>query len=351
MDKIDLNTIDWFQVLPRLGIDKQYLSKKHGPCPICGGKDRFRFNSRKDNSGSWICNQCGAGNGLTLVAKVNGISNREAFTLISDTAQVVPIKPYVITSNHEPSRDEIRSKLQKLWEEAVAVNPGDPVWLYLHSRIPLLNGDLPGPGDLRFHPALPYWTMATRPNGKEYYQKIGEFPAMLAKIRDGESHPVNIHRTYLTTDGHKANPGDGLKIKKMMKGTGTATGGAIRLFHGKLSGKLGVGEGIETMLGVRAAYNYRHSPMTVWSLVSAGMMRKFIIPEWVRELHIFSDNDPMDDKGRRPGQDAANELHRRALRLGIHSILHIPEITGEDFLDKWVKKVKILDCRTRQIGN
>ena len=33
---------------------------KHSPCPICGGKDRFRFDDR-DGRGTWICNQCGGG--------------------------------------------------------------------------------------------------------------------------------------------------------------------------------------------------------------------------------------------------------------------------------------------------
>ena len=34
-----MNTIDrarhrWLEILPRLGIDRQYLQNKHGPCPL-----------------------------------------------------------------------------------------------------------------------------------------------------------------------------------------------------------------------------------------------------------------------------------------------------------------------------
>ncbi|MDI5829610.1 hypothetical protein MJN51_36035, partial [Salmonella enterica subsp. enterica serovar Kentucky] len=36
--------------------------RRHAPCPACGGKDRFRFDD--NGRGSFICNQCGAGDGL-----------------------------------------------------------------------------------------------------------------------------------------------------------------------------------------------------------------------------------------------------------------------------------------------
>ncbi len=42
----------------------------HGPCPICGGKDRFRFDDR-GGRGTWFCNQCSpqSGDGFALVMK------------------------------------------------------------------------------------------------------------------------------------------------------------------------------------------------------------------------------------------------------------------------------------------
>lgn len=55
----------WFEIFSAAGIDVKE-NKKHGPCPLCGGKDRFRVDD-KDGRGSWICNQCGAGDGLKLV--------------------------------------------------------------------------------------------------------------------------------------------------------------------------------------------------------------------------------------------------------------------------------------------
>src|SRR5690348_13963485 len=49
----------WREILPCLGVETRYLTNKHGPCPLCGGKDRFRFDD-KNGDGTYYCNQCGA---------------------------------------------------------------------------------------------------------------------------------------------------------------------------------------------------------------------------------------------------------------------------------------------------
>ena len=36
----------WPSILEKLGIDASYLKNKHGPCPACGGTDRFRFDNK-----------------------------------------------------------------------------------------------------------------------------------------------------------------------------------------------------------------------------------------------------------------------------------------------------------------
>jgi len=62
----------WKEILPQLGIDRSYLVNRHGPCPLCGGKDRFRFDD-KNGDGTCYCNQCGPGTGITLVCKLKSI--------------------------------------------------------------------------------------------------------------------------------------------------------------------------------------------------------------------------------------------------------------------------------------
>src|SRR4051794_10211 len=61
----------WREILPRLGIETRFLTNKHGPCPLCGGRDRYRFDDR-DGTGSYYCNQCGAGVGVILIRKRHG---------------------------------------------------------------------------------------------------------------------------------------------------------------------------------------------------------------------------------------------------------------------------------------
>ncbi|WP_421306672.1 DUF927 domain-containing protein [Aeromonas veronii] len=71
----------WPDLLAAVGIDIPHRGK-HGPCPACGGKDRFRLDD-KAGRGTWICNQCGNGDGLDLVGKVTGRQPKEAAELIA----------------------------------------------------------------------------------------------------------------------------------------------------------------------------------------------------------------------------------------------------------------------------
>ncbi|WP_323889619.1 DUF927 domain-containing protein [Aeromonas allosaccharophila] len=71
----------WPDLLAAVGIDTPRRGK-HGPCPTCGGKDRFRLDD-KGGRGTWICNQCGAGDGLTLVGLATGKTIKEAADLIA----------------------------------------------------------------------------------------------------------------------------------------------------------------------------------------------------------------------------------------------------------------------------
>lgn len=76
----------WPQALADLGIDAEYLRNRHGPCPGCGGKDRFRFDDR-DGRGSFVCGQGGdtlTGDGFALVMHVERCDFRAAVQRIGD---------------------------------------------------------------------------------------------------------------------------------------------------------------------------------------------------------------------------------------------------------------------------
>lgn len=75
----------WTSVIfPALGIEVPPNPRKHGPCPFCGGKDRFRCDDR-DGFGSWFCNQCTpkAGDGFALIMKVTGCTFPEALQRVA----------------------------------------------------------------------------------------------------------------------------------------------------------------------------------------------------------------------------------------------------------------------------
>lgn len=65
----------WVSVLGRLGVNVGLLSAAHGPCPGCGGRDRFRFDD-VGGDGTWLCSQGGrgvaSGNGLSLLEHCTG---------------------------------------------------------------------------------------------------------------------------------------------------------------------------------------------------------------------------------------------------------------------------------------
>ena len=67
----------WRDVLTANGINLP-SGRHHGACPLCmAGKDRFRFDD-KEGRGTWVCNQCGAGDGLSLYQQATGQSMSEA---------------------------------------------------------------------------------------------------------------------------------------------------------------------------------------------------------------------------------------------------------------------------------
>jgi hypothetical protein len=84
----------WPEVLCQVaGIGDDYLSRRHGPCPKCGGTKRFRFSNHNGN-GSIICNDCGKGlgDGIDVVCWYLGVSQGEAIRRIGDYFGLGPSK-------------------------------------------------------------------------------------------------------------------------------------------------------------------------------------------------------------------------------------------------------------------
>lgn len=76
----------WRDVARQLGIPDVLLTGQHGPCPKCGGVDRWRVFDDFDRTGGAYCNQCGAkiGDGLALVRWWTGCDFQTAVGRVAD---------------------------------------------------------------------------------------------------------------------------------------------------------------------------------------------------------------------------------------------------------------------------
>lgn len=199
-----------------------------------------------------------------------------------------------------------RAKLERLWQSARPLRAGDAVTCYLEGRGLRLETL---PASLRCHPALEYWRDG---------QRLGIYPAMLARVEHPEHGLVALHRTYLTLEGRKAPVPSPKKLTRSVF-DGAVMGAAVRLYAH--TDRLALAEGLETAFAVHLATEWR-----VWATVSAGGMARVIIPSSVSEVVVAADHDPA-------GLEAARKLARRLLAEGRRARLAVPPTPGADWLD------------------
>lgn len=287
----------WLGILPALGIEESFLTGKHGPCPLCGGKDRWRWDN-KEGRGTWICSQCGAGDGIALVMQKNRWEFREAAKHIEAIVGSTPVK----TPKRERSDHDKRDAMNRLWRSSKAIEINDPAGRYLMRRVGLTS-----------FPAC----LRTAYNVRYQSDCPSFHPAMIAMVTAPDGKPSILHRTYLTDDGHKASI---IGTRRLMPGT-VPKGAAIRL--GPAGDALGIAEGIETALSASALFG-----VPCWAAVSAGMLAAWQPPPETRRVIIFGDSDSSYT-----GQAVAYTLARRLASDGYILEIQIPAVTGADWND------------------
>ena len=227
-----------------------------------------------------------------------------------------------------------RAKIRQLWRKSL---PGDhadaePLRNYLTHRglARIVDGDTPS--TIRLHPALEY--RHQRDSGE--WVSLGEHPAMLCAVQNLDGIGVNVHRTFLDDAGNKAaivdpdDPDSLLPVKKLMPSAsdGAMKGSAIRLYAATES--LALAEGAETALCVHAA-----TGVPTWACVSADGMKSVELPEMVRTVSIYADNDVSGT-----GQSAAYALAVRLEAEGRNVKVAIPDEPGTDWADVWLRQVR-----------
>ena len=257
----------WRSILPALGVHERFLSKNHGPCPICGGTDRYRWKDDK-GTGDYFCNQCGSGNGVDLVMKVNGIDFLEAKRRIDAE---LPNSTLLIPKTDQREKFDPKELNERLWKESAKLDGTDPASRYLIGRGIRMEQ---WPNQLRYVMRASYSDGDGRSKVKSF------MPAMVAKMVAPDAKSWTLHRTYLDLSGHKAKVA---KVRKMMPGN-VPEGGAVRLTNSAET--MGVAEGIETALSAMLMFD-----IPVWATLSAGAMVKWKPPKAAKHIIIFGDVD------------------------------------------------------------
>ena len=310
--------IHWPDVLERLGIDPASLSGTHGPCPNCGGEDRFRFDDRHGR-GDFYCNGCGPGDGFSLLQRVHGWAFAEARFQVIQAAGLGGPRPQLTQRRapavkpNEPARPTARVKY--LRRTATTADAVPDVIDYLRSRLlwPLPNGCT-----LQAHPFAKYW------NSTSDRQKcVGRYPALLAEVRDIDNELVTLHATYLE-HGDKLGR-EGCPPRKLLSKLSGRHGCAIRLMP-VAGDELGIAEGIESAL----AANMLHDGIPVWSAINTTLLAKFEPPPRIHRVIVFADRDVA-------GLEAALKLTERLVGRATVEIRSAPR-PANDWHDVLVAK-------------
>lgn len=319
----------WLNIHRRLGIPEHLLNtRKHCPCPHCGGHDRYRYTDHEQNGG-YICTQCRGGSGFDLLMLIHRYDFKDALQDVAgvlgmsrETPDMPPkrhFKPLLAPPKPRPKETDQYPQLAAIWQQALPMT--DPkavaIYRYLQGRGLSLNQPIEA---LRFLPEYPYWHDG---------EKLGLFPTMLARITNVAGEMQGLHFTYLQAyqGGYtKAlisdHEGKRLASKKMRSRLQGATKGASVALY-PAAEVLGVAEGIETALAAHELFG-----IAFHACLSAQGMRSFIIPSSVKSLVIVADND-----ANQTGIKAMRCLQYRALKARLDVRTWLPQVMDSDALD------------------
>lgn len=275
-----------------------------GPCPVCGGIDRFSINRHKQ---VWHCRGCAKGGDvIDLVQHIDGCGYLDALRILN-IEERRQLQPAVAPAASRPDDDlqrKCQARAMDAWNAATPI-AGTLADTYLASR--RLSFSDPDGDVLRFSPVCVFGHGTTH-------------PCMVALFRNIlTNEPQAIHRTALSADGKKID----------RKALGPIAGAAIKLSDdADVTMGLHIAEGIETTL---AAMALGFSP--AWALGAAGGIAKFQVLGRIEALTILVDHDKPDERGRQAGHAAARECADRWIAAGREVRSVVPRRIGADMAD------------------
>jgi putative DNA primase/helicase len=258
----------------RLGasLKRATATERVGPCPKCGGRDRFAVNVKRR---VWHCRGCakGGAGALSLVMHVRALNLRESVAFLAGNMTPTPAR---VRPAADPKDDAF---LRRLIADIVGkLGPirGTPGEQYF-SSIRKIDTDaiadvLERTDAIGWHPSVLFREKGHALDGRRLGCIVGIMTDPVTAMPTGA-----ISRTYLTPDLVKVG-----KAKTL----GTPTG-IVRLSRDEDVGAgLHLAEGLET--GVDAlAKGFRPT----WSTGSTSLMASFPVLPGVEALTLFADND------------------------------------------------------------
>ncbi|MGB0901177.1 DUF7146 domain-containing protein [Halocynthiibacter sp.] len=318
---LEVKAIPMVEMIDRLGIVglKSMGQERIGPCPLCGGRDRFAINIQ---SSAFLCRKCGIAGGdqVGLVMAVLGLDFKGALTAMCGNAPA-EIDPAEMERRRAKAAEADRKQKQQqedyrrrsievalgTWNSAENGHDG-LVPAYLAAR-GIDVDDLPigMPDALRFIDDHPY---VKKINGKN--EVVHRGPCMIAGILNPRDELTAVHQTWIDPQALHGKAsitwhGEDMPAKMVR---GSKKSGAIRLSEPKGFDTLVMGEGIETTLTAMLAVPFPGA--AYWAGVDlgnmSGKMQKikgqrysglpdmddldaFVPPPWVKRLYFIMDGD------------------------------------------------------------
>jgi hypothetical protein len=281
-----------------------------GPCPKCGGRDRFSINTKK---GVFNCRGCGVGGDVVdLVRHINDCSYREALACLG-REDVKAMKRAPAPPEPVKTEPRIAELIAGIIHNLVPVR-GSPGGRYLREtrRIDTdaIADVLARVDAIGWHPGLRF----SQPNPSNPLHDLDRrwFGAIIGIMTDPvTAEPTGaISRTYITADLRKVCGAKTLGKPR----------GIIRLDEdASVTYALNLAEGIETAL-TAIARGFR----PCWSIGDKAMMAAFPVLAGIESLTLFADNDP--DGG---GLRAAQEAQTRWLTAGREARVFMTDKFGD----------------------
>ncbi len=295
-------------ILLKAGVNENLLIRKWTTCPWCRATNRFTYTD-KFGKGDSYCGNCGYHNGVDLLMQAKNWSFQEAIGFIAEYTNWKPDREKITVA--ATGRADYAPYMRKILDFSHPVKEGDSAYAYLQA----CGISKPLPKSLWASPKLSYaWI-----GGREGKSKAVYYPGLVAEMSDSEGKLVNLYRIYLQDD-HLAPVTTAKKTY-----TNRVAGTVIRLGEVSEEGVLGLAEDVETALSATELFD-----VPVWAVISAYNYKGFAVPEGVKKIIFFGDNDS-DFISQREIFTAATKLKQENPQLEIE--VKLPEEKGANWND------------------